>query len=135
MAFKVTPSTRKLFQAAVKAYKKAYAPYSKFKVGAAIAKGSKIYSGCNVENCSYGGTICAERTAILKAVSEGLRKFDQLIVVSNTPKGVAPCALCLQTISEFCSGDLVVWIANTKEIHSCLTLQDLLPKRFTKKDL
>lgn len=82
--------------------KQAYAPYSGFRVGAALlTKEGKVYVGCNVENASYGATICAERTAILKAVSEGEREFDTIAIVCSEGRKAYPCGICLQVMSEF----------------------------------
>jgi cytidine deaminase len=92
----------------------AHAPFSNFKVGAALhAKSGKIFTGCNVENASYGLTICAERTAIVKAISEGEKEFDAITVVTDTEKLTPPCGACRQFIWEFC-GDIPVIMANLK---------------------
>ncbi len=123
---------------AEKARKKAYAPYSKFKVGAAIlTKDQKVFSGCNVENASYGGTICAERTSILKAVSEGARVPIQAVhVVSSSKEPWPPCGLCLQVMSEFCAPTTVVTLSGQKkDSEKMFQLRDLLPESFTPKHL
>ncbi|MCT4688353.1 cytidine deaminase [Vallitalea sp.] len=86
---------------AMKAKEMAYVPYSKFKVGAAvITKGGKIYTGCNIENASFGATNCAERTALFKAVSEGEREFDAIAVVSSSGDFTPPCGICRQVLAE-----------------------------------
>lgn len=96
------PAERALMEAAVSAMKHAYAPYSRLKVGAALESDrGRIYSGCNVENASYGLTLCAERAALAAAVADGSRKFRTLAVVSNGRKGIVPCGACLQVLSEF----------------------------------
>lgn len=122
------------FTTAVKAREKAYAPYSGFKVGAALAlKGTgKIYPGCNVENASYGGTICAERTAMVSAVAEqGTVSFEFCVVVTDTEFATPPCALCLQVFSEFCSPDFPIYLGTVKEgIQKKVLLKELLPIPF-----
>ncbi|MBN8555640.1 MAG: cytidine deaminase [Deltaproteobacteria bacterium] len=132
---KLSPKIKKIWKEAVKAQKFAYAPYSKFKVGAAFSSDGKIFAGCNVENASYGATICAERGAVLKALSEGHQKIEDLVVVTPTKKGAPPCALCLQVLSEFADPHLKIWIATSKAIHSQIRLKDLLTVPFLKKDL
>lgn len=130
----VEPLVQKAFEVALKAQNNAHAPYSNFQVGAAIkVKGSdKIYPGCNVENASYGATICAERTAIQTSVcAEGKPEFEFLIVVTNTDPAVGPCALCLQVISEFCSPELPIYLANPKGIQNMVHFGDLLSTPFS----
>ena len=101
-------------EAAKTAREFAHAPFSHFKVGAALHTPSgRIFTGCNVENASYGLTICAERTAIVKAVSEGEKQFDAIVVVTDTDKLTPPCGACRQFIWEFC-GDIPVIMANLK---------------------
>lgn len=96
------PAERELIEAALAAMKNAYAPYSRFKVGAALQTDrGKIFTGCNVENASYGLTLCAERVALVRAVAEGARRFRTLAVVSGGRKPVTPCGACLQMLSEF----------------------------------
>ncbi|KAJ7644042.1 cytidine deaminase [Roridomyces roridus] len=91
------------------AKKNAYSPYSKFAVGAALlAADGTIYKGVNVENASYGGTICAERTAIVKAVSEGTTSFIALAVTTDVPAAISPCGMCRQVIREFCAQDMPI---------------------------
>ena len=113
---------------------RAYAPYSKFKVGAALlGKSGRVYTGCNVENATYGDSVCAERTAILKAVSEGEREFDAIAVV--TDNGVSPCGSCRQVMMEF-APDMTVIIADTQgHTHLITTVRDLLPHGFTPDQL
>jgi cytidine deaminase len=113
---------------------RAYAPYSKFKVGAALlGKSGRVYTGCNVENATYGESVCAERTAILKAVSEGEREFDTIAVV--TENGVSPCGSCRQVMMEF-APDMTVIMADTQShIHLTTTVRDLLPHGFTADQL
>lgn len=117
--------------AAIKARKKAYAPYSKFKVGASVvATNGKIYSGCNVENASYGGTICAERVAITKAVSEGAQAFTDVFVATDAKSPTPPCGLCRQVMAEFCGPKSVVHIIQKDKVVSTYTFEELLPEAF-----
>ncbi|KAJ6619480.1 cytidine deaminase [Mycena sp. CBHHK59/15] len=98
-----------LIKAAFEAKKNTYNPYSKFAVGAALlAADGTIVKGANIENASYGGTICAERTAIVKAVSEGTRSFVALAVVTDVPSTISPCGMCRQVIREFCALDMPI---------------------------
>lgn len=127
----LTPSqVRRLVQAATKARKQAYAPYSKFQVGAALlTTGGKIVTGCNVENASYGLSICAERVAVGNAVSTGHRKFRAMAVVA-TGKNVMPCGACRQVLAEF--GDMPVIcadVAGTRRYH-VYQLSELLSHAF-----
>ena len=128
---------KKLKSEAEKARRKAYAPYSGFKVGAALlTKNKKIFSGCNVENASYGGTICAERTAVLKAISEGAETpFLAVHVVSSSKEPWPPCGLCLQVMSEFCTPKTVVMISGQKGGEKMFHFSDLLPESFNPKHL
>jgi cytidine deaminase len=117
---------------AAEAAEKAYAPYSNYKVGAAVlTEDGKIYTGCNIENVSYGATVCAERTAIFKAVSEGHRKLIKLAVFSPDSKEyVMPCGICRQVAVEFGGKDLVVLCAGEAGIYKIYTLEQLLPEAF-----
>lgn len=131
----VDPIVEKAFQAAIEAQKNAHAPYSNFHVGAAIkVKGKdKVYYGCNVENASYGATVCAERTAIQTSVcAEGKTEFEFLIVVTNTDPAIGPCGLCLQVISEFCAPDFPIYLANPQGIQRKVLFKDLLSSPFSK---
>lgn len=124
----------KLIQAAIEAREKAYAPYSKYKVGAALlTESGKIYTGCNVENASFGATICAERTAAVKAISDGEMKFRALaVVVEGEP--VAPCGICRQFLVEF-GGDLQLFLGNPGGELVETTLNECLPGAFGSKYL
>ncbi|WP_182187470.1 cytidine deaminase [Pectinatus frisingensis] len=125
--------TDNLIEAAKKAREFSYSPYSKFKVGAAVlAKSGKIYSGCNIENASYGITNCAERTAIFKAVSAGEREFTALAVIADADGPVAPCGACRQVIAEFNIGQIIM--ANLKGNIKIVTLEELLPFSFSASD-
>jgi cytidine deaminase len=127
-----------LWRKAIDGRKKSHSPYSQFAVGAAVlTRSGKIYSGCNVENASYPGCVCAERVAILKAVSEGQKQFREIVVVAETADGgvVRPCGVCLQTMCEFFSGDTLVWLGDAKGIRECFRFEELLPHRFGAGDL
>jgi len=127
----MTPT--ELIDVARKARKRAYAPYSHYKVGAALlGKSGTVYTGCNVENASYGHTVCAERTAVLKAVSEGETEFEAVAVV--TKNGGSPCGACRQVLSEF-SPELIVYIADKNGEFRTTTLKELLPDSFTPAHL
>jgi cytidine deaminase len=125
-----SPRFRKLIAAAMAARRNAHAPYSKFRVGAALlTKSGRVYTGVNVENASYGLTNCAERVAVGKAVSEGHRKFQAIAVVAPSD-GLSPCGACRQVLAEF--GEMVVICAdsrNTCRVHIHL-LSELLPHAF-----
>lgn len=126
---------KELIEAAKKAREFAYAPYSKFKVGAAVlTEDGKIFGGCNVENASYGATNCAERTAIFKAVSEGYRKFKAIAIVLDENDFGAPCGICRQVIFEF-GKDIDVVMANLKGEYEVQKISELLPKAFGPENL
>jgi cytidine deaminase len=119
-----------LISAAKKARENACAPFSNFRVGAALrAKSGRIFTGCNVENATLGLTLCAERVAIFKAISEGERGFDAIAVVAATDSLTPPCGACRQIIWEFC-GDVPVILANLKGKTEELRSIDLLPRPF-----
>jgi cytidine deaminase len=127
------PNEDELVALAEEARRNAYAPYSGFVVGAALlATSGRVYSGCNVENASYGLSICAERTALFKAVSAGEREFVAIAVVTET--GATPCGACRQVLREF-GGDLRVIVANLKGKRRVYTLEELLPHSFTAQQL
>jgi cytidine deaminase len=122
----------KLIESAREVLKNSYSPYSKFKVGAAVlTKSGKVYSGCNVENSSYGATVCAERIAIFNAVSEGEKEFIKLAVVSNCETMPHPCGICLQVISEFVKTDIEIIISNKSGKTEVSSLKKLLTTPFT----
>jgi cytidine deaminase len=122
-----------LVAAARRAREHAVADFSHFKVGAALETDTgEIITGCNIENASYGLTICAERVAIFKALSEGQRAFTRIVVVADTPSPTPPCGACRQIIWEFC-GDIDVIIANLTEVKLTLRMKDLLPLPFDKR--
>jgi cytidine deaminase len=110
-----------------------YSPYSKFPVGAALlTKDGQIFSGCNVENASYGLTLCAERTAVAAAVAAGRRQFKALAIVGGRGKAIPPCGACLQVLAEFCPKNFPIHLASLDKPHQAkhLKLSDLLPKAF-----
>ena len=118
-----------LMSCAREAMKQAYAPYSGFRVGAALlAESGRVYQGCNVENASFGATICAERTAIVKAVSEGERKVDTIAIICSEERQAYPCGICLQVMSEFFQDGRVL-LEDGTGIH-CYRVRDLLPSAF-----
>ena len=124
-----------LISAARAAREHAHAPYSNFRVGAAVrAKSGRIFTGCNVENSTYGLTLCAERVAIFKAVSEGERGFDAIAVVADTESLTPPCGACRQIIWEFC-GDAEVILANLKGRVEAHRMSALFPKPFDQSFL
>jgi cytidine deaminase len=119
-----------LVAAARAARERAHAPYSKFKVGAALETTTgEIITGCNIENATYGLTLCAERVAVFKAVSEGHREFRRVAVVADTVEPTPPCGPCRQILWEF-GGDLEVVLANLEDITARHRLSDLLPHPF-----
>ncbi|KIJ21179.1 hypothetical protein PAXINDRAFT_174376 [Paxillus involutus ATCC 200175] len=110
MSTPISSNTREaLIKAAIQAKEYAYAPYSKFRVGAALlCEDGTMIKGANIENASYGGTICAERTAIVKAVSEGIKQFSAIAVSTDVPAAISPCGICRQFIREFCHLDMPI---------------------------
>lgn len=130
---------RELLQCAVEAREMAYAPYSGFRVGAALlGKSGKVYKGCNVENAAYTPTNCAERTALFKAVSEGEREFVSIAIVGGRYETIAdfcaPCGVCRQALAEFCEPDFRV-ILGTPDNPQVFPFKELLPYGFGKSDL
>lgn len=121
---------KELIESAKKAREKAFAPFSKFKVGAALrTRNGKIYTGCNIENASYSLTICAERVAVFKAISEGETEFEEIAVVADTDELTPPCGPCRQIIWEFC-GDIPVAMSNLKDETETIQMSELLPRAF-----
>lgn len=113
----------------------AYVPYSGFAVGAAVLsrKTGELYSGCNVENASYGATICAERSAVLQAIArEGAGEFSLLAVFTEAESPVPPCAQCLQVLSEFASADMPVILCSSRGVGRTYRFEELLPHPFNK---
>ena len=128
-------TSEELFQEAVNASSHSYSKYSGFHVGAALlTEDGKIFTGCNIENASYSMTICAERTAIFKAVSEGCTSFSAIAVAGSSDdyfsSPCTPCGACLQVMSEFCDDEFVIVLSDG--VHK---LRDFLPKRFTEENM
>ena len=130
---------KELLTCAVEAREMSYAPYSGFRVGAALlGKSGKVYTGCNVENAAYSPTNCAERTAVFKAVSEGEREFTAIAVVGGKGDTLselcAPCGVCRQVLAEFCDGDFRV-VLGTPENVQTYRFAEILPLSFGKANL
>ena len=126
---------KELCTMAIKATENAYAPYSGYKVGAALlTKSGKVYSGCNIENASYSPTNCAERTAFFKAISEGEREFLAIAIAGGKNGEIKdvfpPCGVCRQVMSEFCSKDFKVLLVKNEEDFEIYTLCQLIPLAF-----
>ena len=120
----------KLIEAALAVRKNAHAPFSRFLVGAAIEDDAgRIHTGCNVENATYGLTVCAERVAVFKAISEGARKFRRIAVAADTGVLTPPCGACRQILWEFC-GDVELVLVNLVGKTETLRLKDLFPRPF-----
>ena len=126
-----------LRKAAEAARERAYAPYSGFRVGAALeTEDGQIVTGCNIENASFGLTICAERSAVASAVSSGQRKFRRLALVSDAPEPISPCGACRQFLAEFNPNLRIVMVDSLQQDHGYqATLDQLLPSRFDKSKL
>jgi cytidine deaminase len=118
-----------LIEKAKEVSRKAYAPYSNYKVGAALlTKSGKVYTGCNVENSSYGLTNCAERTAVFKAVSEGEMEFKEMVIYAESPNLPTPCGACRQVLSEFGPELKITIISNKEQLET--SISELLPLGF-----
>jgi len=127
--------TTELIDLAIETSKKAYVPYSHFPIGAVlVAKNGQIFTGVNIENASFGLTNCGERTAIFKAISEGVTEFEELIVYGETQKPVSPCGACRQVMAEFFSQDLKVTLVAKDKSTVVMTVKELLPYSFTNLD-
>ena len=126
----------KMIALATEARERAYAPYSGFRVGACLkAVSGAYYLGCNIENASYTPTICAERTAVFKAVYEGERSFEALAIISDSSKFTSPCGVCRQVLAEFCDAEMPVILADKDGAYKLMSLGELLPLAFTKGDM
>lgn len=133
-------NNKELVKVAFDAMEKAYAPYSSYKVGAAlIGKSGKVYTGCNVENASYSPTNCAERTAFFKAISEGEQQFTKIAIVGGKDGVVTnmfmPCGVCRQVMAEFCDADFEIIVALSQDNFKSFTLSELLPFGFSKNNV
>lgn len=126
---------RELVSMAKEAMEHAYAPYSHFKVGAALlAKDGRVFKGCNIENASYSATNCAERTAIFKAVSEGVREFEAIAIVASSGDYASPCGICRQVLFEFMPDGKVILDSEEKGM-ATFSVQELLPFGFRGEDI
>ncbi|MDK2798657.1 MAG: cytidine deaminase [Clostridiales bacterium] len=126
---------KKLIEIASHARINSYSPYSKFRVGAALlTKSGKVFTGCNIENATYGATCCAERTAIYKAISEGEKEFEAIAVQGDNEGFTFPCGICRQVIAEF-SPSIKVILSDKEKNIKVYPLSDLLPHAFYKEDL
>jgi cytidine deaminase len=132
---KRTGDAAALARAARAARRRAYAPYSRFRVGAAVQADGEIHSGCNIENASYGLTVCAERVAVVTAVAAGARRIDGIAVATGTDEPTPPCGMCLQTLAEFAGPELPVRLVGARGGTVDTTLGELLPRAFTKRFL
>ena len=126
-------SERPLLEAAARAMELAYCPYSRLRVGAALrAAGGGVFSGCNIENGSYGLTLCAERNAVSQALLAGHRAFEALAIVADSNNPLTPCGACRQVLAEFCTRDLPIYVSTSRNMTavSRYTLGELLPHAF-----
>ncbi len=122
---------KRLLEKAKQAKENSYAPYSNFHVGAAVVgKNDKIYSGSNVENSSYGLTICAERNAIFKMVNDGEREISAILIIGDTEEFLPPCGACRQVISEFSTERTIVYMCNKYGKYKKTTVEELIPFKF-----
>lgn len=127
---------KSLIKEAVNAKESAYAPYSHFRVGAALlTKSGKIYTGCNIENVSFGASNCAERTAVFKAVSEGETEFEAIVINGDNGDYLPPCGICRQVLREFAEDSLRIILANDIEDYKVITLGEMLPGAFVRENL
>lgn len=126
---------KELVLLAKEAMEHAYVPYSHFQVGAALlAKDGRVFKGCNIENASYGATNCAERTAIFKAVSEGVREFEKIAVVASSGDYASPCGICRQVLFEFLPDGKVILDSDENGM-AVYTVRELLPSGFSAEDI
>lgn len=125
------PDVKTLFEKALKASENAYAPYSNFRVGAAVVgDNGKIYTGCNIENASFGLTNCAERTAIFTAIADGCKKIKTVMIVAPTGHRTAPCGACRSVIYEFADGNIPIYFGESLEEVVMKPLNELYPNNF-----
>lgn len=127
-------SDKFLIECAKKVMKNSYSKYSKFKIGAALlTEDGRVFDGCNIENASFGATICAERTAVVKAISEGAKKINRIAIVSDTQKTTPPCGICLQFLKEFMDENGVIILEDGDEIYR-YTFSEMYPMSFSLQD-
>ena len=128
-------ATKEMIAAARAAASQAYVPYSHFPVGAAFhTTDGQIIKGCNIENASFGLSNCAERTAIFKAISEGIKNFDALYIFGETEEPISPCGACRQVISEFCPAEMPVYLISKNDEIKETSVEELLPYSFKNLD-
>ena len=130
----------KLMELATEAMENSYSPYSGYRVGAALlCADGRVYTGCNIENAAFSPTVCAERCAIFKAISERQRKFCAIAIVGGrageTPGRAAPCGVCRQVMGEFCDGDFKIYLLDSRGGIDEYTLDSLLPQRFGSESM
>lgn len=126
----------KLIEEAIQIRNKAYVPYSKFAVGAALlTKSGKLYTGCNIENAAYPVSCCAERVAIFKAIADGEKNFEEMAVVADTNRPVPPCGSCRQVMSEFFDQTMNIHLTNLSKKTKTISMEELLPFSFQPTDL
>lgn len=137
MKFHKTPITSELLKLATEARLRAYAPYSSARIGSAVRmEDGSMFAGCNIENASYGGTVCAERVAIWKAISEkSKQKIEEILVVSDFPKAWPPCGFCRQVIAEFATNQTLVHVMSLQGDSSTFTFEEILPMAFSPTHL
>ena len=129
-------SVTDLYASAVNAFNHAYAPYSKFRVGAAVLSDTnQIFNGCNVENVSYPCGTCAEAGAIAAMIAGGGKKIREILIIADSQELITPCGACLQRIAEFSDKDTLIHLANTTAVQKTLKLSDMLPLAFSAKEL
>jgi cytidine deaminase len=129
-------SKNDLIDKAIQIRERAYVPYSKFQVGAAlVTKSGKVYTGCNIENAAYPVSLCAERVAIFKAISEGETEFVEMAVAADTERPVPPCGSCRQVMSEFFHSDMNIHLTNLNANTMTVKMDELLPFSFQKSDM
>ena len=131
---------KEIYNSAIKAMEHSYSPYSDCKVGAALlCKNGKVFTGTNIENAAFGPTVCAERVAVFKAVSEGEKDFSKIAVVggkNGVINGIfAPCGVCRQVLREFCEDDFEILLGETEDSFKTVTLKELLPLSFSPDDV
>ena len=131
---------RELCAIAIDAARAAYAPYSGYQVGAALlTESGQVFTGCNIENASFTPTVCAERTAFFKAISEGQRRFRMIAVAGGKQGKISgvfpPCGVCRQVMAEFCTEDFLILAVKSKDEYERYTLRELLPHGFSAKNI
>ncbi|HLR63128.1 MAG TPA: cytidine deaminase [Lentibacillus sp.] len=129
-------SNQDLLKEAITIKNKAYVPYSKFPVGAALlGRSGEVYTGCNIENAAYPVSCCAERVAIFKAIADGVYDFSEMAVAADTERPIPPCGSCRQVMSEFFESSMKIHLSNIHEQTKTLTMDELLPFSFQSEDM